>query len=360
MRRAAYSRPAAFTLIELLIVITIIGILVGLIVPAVMRARQSIIQRAMVMEVQTLANAVDQYKNKFGDYPPDGTDFNTFKNHVRRLFPNAAPTELAMVVAGSNCSVRASGGVMDPPEALVFFLGGFSKDPVHPFTGAGGPFAAAPSGGNSPYQYNVDRNEPFYEFIPSQLTIDLFNDKGNQITVSTDETAFGLPTPSGFPGDLIPVYHPKNKSAPFVYFDSRTYSLGGTFFDNYNLGASYGIARPYKASKGNTYDVNTKVIPKFPPTTPLEVARNDLYYRYVNERGYQIISAGLDDSYGGSLAATPVPLLFCYPSGRTLDITQDMSQMSGHRYMESIGTPSMQLDNATNFAEGILGDEVAD
>ncbi|MGN6545234.1 MAG: type II secretion system protein, partial [Aureliella sp.] len=142
MRRASPSRRAAFTLIELLMVIAIIGVLVGLIVPAVMIARRTIIQRSMVMEVHTLANAVDQYKNKYGDYPPDGTDSTVFSRHCRKLFPNMAPSELTIVNAGSTSDAPMPSPVMDPAEALVFFLGGFSKDPVHPFTGTGGPLVA--------------------------------------------------------------------------------------------------------------------------------------------------------------------------------------------------------------------------
>lgn len=359
MRRAPTSRRTAFTLIELLMVIAIIGILVGLVVPAVMYAMTTVKQRAISMDVQTLANAVDQYKNKYGDYPPDGTDATIFTRHCRKLFPNMAPSELALVIAGSNCSTRPSGGVMDPPEALVFFLGGFSKDSVHPFTGTGGPFVATPTGSKSPYQYNVDRNEPLYEaFSGGQLTIDTFNDNGNEITVSVDETTFGKPTPSGFPGDLIPVYHPKGLQAPFVYFDSRTYSQAGMFFNHYDLGG-YGVARPYKAGKGEGYDVNTKYA-YVTGTSPAQIANNDNYYRYVNDRTYQIISAGLDDSYGGlPNPQSGPPLFFCYPNGVSLDITKPADQPKLTRYSENTGLTSTQLDNATNFAEGILSNELS-
>jgi hypothetical protein len=245
---------------------------------------------------------------------------------------------------------------MDPPEALVFFLGGFSSDPIHPFTGEGGPLAKAPSGGNSPLQYNLDRNEPIYEFKQGQLTVEVFLDSGNQITVSNDESTFGLATPSGFPGDLIPVYHPSGAFAPFVYFDSRTYSLGGTFFNAYDLGSGFGVARPYKASDGSNYAVNTRVQPAFPASNAAALATNDIYYRYVNDRTYQIISAGLDDNYGGVSGGTP-PTFFCYPSGASLNIGLAAGAQSPlTRYSEANGLASMQLDNACNFADGVLSD----
>lgn len=360
MRQAVSNRKAGFTLVELLVVISIIGVLVGLILPAVFYAMNAVRSNAIAIDVQTLANAVDQYKNKYGDYPPDGTDATIFSRHCRKLFPQIAATELTLLTAGSNCSVRSSGGIMDPPEALVFFLGGFSSDPIHPFTGAGGPLAKTPTGATSPLQYNVDRNDPIFDFNQAQLTIQVFVSGGHEITVSNDESTFGLATPSGFPGDLIPVYHPSGRFAPFVYFDSRTYSLSGSFFNNYTPGGAFGIARPYKSSKGSSFDVNTRVTPVFPASNATALATNDLYYRYANDRTYQIISAGLDDSYGGiSGASAAAPTFFCYPSGAALNIgLASGAQPAISRYVDQANGPgtSAQLDNATNFADGPLKD----
>ncbi len=75
---------------------------------------------------------------------------------------------------------------MDPTEALVFFLGGFSDDPVFPFSGKGGPLLIMNDGSPavqvksnhdpahiSSVQYNPDRLNPLYEFQQGQLTIEL-------------------------------------------------------------------------------------------------------------------------------------------------------------------------------------------
>ena len=357
MRRIHPHRRSAFTLVELLMVVTIIGILVGLLVPAVMFAMRSVKANAIAMEVSTLANAIDQYKNKYGDYPPDGSDDAVFSRHCRKLFPNMAATELSTLTAGATCA-RGAAGVMDPPEALVFFLGGFSSDPIHPFTGPGGPLVATPAGSTSPYQYNVDRNEPLFEFNEAQLSLTTFMDNGNQITLSDDDAITVASTvPSGFPGDYIPVYHPRGREMPYVYFDSRTYSIGGTFFNEYSTDAN-GVARPYKAAEESGYTVNTRVTPTFPPNTPIAVATNDTYYRYMNDRTYQIISAGLDDAFGGIVRTSSAPPIFyCYPTGVSLNITEAPGAQTGQksRYTDTQdGVASYQLDNAANFAEGIL------
>ena len=66
--------PAAFTLVEMLVVITIIGILAALIVPAVQRARIAARNAVISMELGQFDMALKSYKEKFGEYPPDFTD----------------------------------------------------------------------------------------------------------------------------------------------------------------------------------------------------------------------------------------------------------------------------------------------
>ncbi len=60
-----------FTLVEMLVVITIIGILAGLAIPAVIVARNRAKVGAMVMDIKQLEMACQAYKEKFGEYPPD-------------------------------------------------------------------------------------------------------------------------------------------------------------------------------------------------------------------------------------------------------------------------------------------------
>lgn len=363
------NRHQGFTLIEVLMVIAIIGVLVGLLVPAVNMARRSVQQSSIVFEVQTLNSAVEQYKTKFGDYPPDGSNVSTFKRHIRKVFPNIAASELLDLDSAVGCNQQPiptspDFRVMDPSEALVFFLGGFSDDPAHPFTGPGGPLQVISrnaAGVATSVQYNVDRNAPLFEFKQSQLTLEVVRGA----TVSTDESinfydlATEYPTtdgllPPGSPtnslGDVIPCYHPSGRLAPYVYFDSRTYStkVGTvTYANHFSPGSGSpvtGFARPYKS-----INVNTSVT--YSP------ASADAYYRYENDRTFQIVSAGLDDAFGNVNPITDGTKFYVYPTGQLMDISiaPGGSQTGPLAYVESAGLPSAQLDNATNFADGILG-----
>ncbi len=339
----AFARTrSGFTLVEVLIVIAIIGVLVGLLIPAVNMARRSVQQTAIAFEVEALANAVEQYKNKYGDYPPDGSNGRTFQNHLRKAFPNIAQSEIdilgAMFSGRPVSNAAVTGSVMDPPEALVFFLGGFSNDPQFPFSGPGGPLfltnasgvqVKSDAGANiQVVQYNADRSNAFFEFKPQQLSIHQLQLANSLITESNDELAL-----FGALNDVMPVYYSGGtRRAPFVYFDSRSYRVSVYAPTQIDSGA----VRPYKSNQMNTTTASN----------PLESIR------FMNERAFQIVSAGLDDAYGGRLDR-----FYIFPTGEWLNAaTGARGDSSG--YISEAQLPSTQLDNATNFSEGILGNSL--
>lgn len=61
--------PCAFTLVEVLVVIGIIVLLAGLFLPMVIRARQQAARIRVAADLQTVAVALEAYKQDFGDYP---------------------------------------------------------------------------------------------------------------------------------------------------------------------------------------------------------------------------------------------------------------------------------------------------
>jgi prepilin-type N-terminal cleavage/methylation domain-containing protein len=318
------------TLIEILVVISIIAILAGMLLPVIGAVRRRGQVTATVLEIQNLKNAIEQYKHKFGDYPPDGSNRVVFQRHIRIAFPRIAPQEIAnlnsLIVDSHNPAVTT----LDAAEALVFFLGGFSDDPRFPFTAKGGPLTG-------------NRSLGLFEFDPARLSIDSttinIGTTSNPIIVSlsTDETA--LHNQASAERDIFPVYFPKSSDVPFVYFDSRTYMPRSIYTYNgyavapvqyppaewcagnphkHPVTAITGIARPYRGDEAR------------------QATAADAYpYKWVNSNTFQIIAAGLNNDFGGNLNP---PNYKRYPSG----------------FYYSEGDNS----NITSFSQGTLEDDI--
>jgi len=130
-----------FTLVEMLVVITVIGVLMALVVPAIGGAIKKAKATRIKVEVNQLGLAISDYKNKYGDYPPDFSDAAIVTRHYNKVFPKLSDVDKGLLTSlAANGSSVFTGTEIDRAEALVLVLGGFSNDPVNPFTRPGGPF----------------------------------------------------------------------------------------------------------------------------------------------------------------------------------------------------------------------------
>ena len=321
---------------ELLVVMAILGILAGLLAWGVNAARVAILKRAQAFEVQSIASAVEAYRTKYGDYPPDGSSWPVMDAHLRKAFPNILASELALLnpaLSQQNGLIRndndltgshphlaryvstspglRSGRVFDAAEALVFFLGGFSSDPQRPITGPGGPLKQV----GSAYIYNTQRENAFFEFKIGRLTLD------PNTGASTDETVYS----EGVPNDLMPVYVGNGPTyqqlgVPIIYFDSRTYQIAGATVNDNSYYFNF-----YSPGLVDTRNVqgSTRNCARPFLSMDLDPNKGNNALRYANDKTFQIMNGGYDRIYGcQSVKNVAAPesrpaFLFTVPGGNT-------------------------------------------
>jgi prepilin-type N-terminal cleavage/methylation domain-containing protein len=316
----APRRRGAFTLIELMIVIVIIGILAGLVLPAVMGAFKTARIAQVQTEIRGLESAVAQFKALYGIEPPsrirlfetqagwqtpaagttvDQVTGGTLNNEtertrsiafINRIWPqfnysiphdfDADGTSSGFVTLfGSECLVFFLGGVATGPVGGPFALTGFSKNPADPFT---------PSSGTE------SRDGPFFEFKTSRLH------KSN----------------NSQPGGPLVYFDPlPGQTLAYLYassYDGRGYQASDLY---YNQG-SPGSPTTYVAPTSPPQNLNMFSV-YFAGSTPQK------------NKSFQLISPGMDFTYG---------------SGGPFDPTAANHSLVDRR----------DYDNITNFNSGTL------
>jgi len=264
---------AAFSLIELIVVILIIAILASLILNGVMAARTRAIEAAAVTEIKNLEKSISDFQLKFGIEPPSsitlyekGTDWaasttTTVRSRslIRQIWPQF---NFAL-----DRDINGDGDKLDTislqgAECLVFFLGGVNSTNVVDKTGV---LISGASIGDTitqwiplgfsvnpldPFARGGSRLGPYYEFDSDRL-------KNIDSVSSTD--------PEGAPEyvDSLP-----SQTKPLIYASS--YQGRGYIAGDLVTGAGCTFVNVYSKSGGQPY----------------------------NPKSFQIISAGMDSDYG--------------------------------------------------------------
>jgi prepilin-type N-terminal cleavage/methylation domain-containing protein len=411
----------AFTLTELLVVITIIGMLAAISATYLLKAWNTAKQSRTAAEVTNLASAVEEFRRTYGDYPPsylDHSDLTARALMIRFLakaFPRCDPNvevwyipwcgvspqttyypyldingKLGLWDPGTSTNVPPaipSGNPppyapMTPGQALVFWLTSISKDPAHPLS--------APT---------ADR-QSFFDFDNSRIT--RLNSTASP-TNSISGSAWTVVTPTNSPppwqqgptassGSNYPKYNPgeyfpkDGNQREYVYFEARCY-LFHALFKNGDYPRTPNPPIPYLSRSApwnvDTTSSNLTAGPAGDVVTDngLDIlgAANDSSQSFtsfqklcVNPKSFQIISAGLDNDFGTvNTAATRGTSPGVLALGASVNYVSNppvnpsfpgQCLIFYKSYPDGQGYDTITNaddDNITNFSEGPLGNQKA-
>lgn len=312
-RRPRSPARQAFTLVELLVVVTIIGILISITVTAAFWARNRARESNVIQELGQLNTVLASYAKQHGQLPPDFAGVNSSDSDVQRAARNAVIAHLAKrwpryqlgSVSGDTSAdrfvrfredlrVATTVGTqfvdaynLSPATALVFWLGG----PTDLRTDASNPLLGFCADETNPLNSSGSRENSPFEFDRTRLLAD------------ASQGLMYLPATGTSSGDVV---------QPFIYFRSRQRSyvplLSGADFQVWTS--------PEKDSGGNAVKVR-----------PYYDQKRNVYFE---NDSYQILCPGLDGLWGEKFA---------------LPLDEGSGTFNGYEF-----------DNLTSFLRGRLED----
>jgi general secretion pathway protein G len=395
------------TLVEMLMVIVIISILLALLLPAILGAIRTARKAAVTSEIAQLAQALANFKAKYGDYPPSRflavesgnysvlmqtgatTALNTTGKYgdltqvdpesplgsnditvgqlaqrsvayLRKFWPRVSTTGAP---AGQFYDFNGNNNndgtyVVHGHECLVLFLGGIPAPtgvptatgaiPVTPTTTFGmGGFGKDPTNPFTAPSTNSNRQPALFEFNPGRLMIDPNSASG----IPGYYDSLGNPSPT-VGGISLNFY------AYFNAYGSGAYDPNDVNFaevDGANsgpIGLTFSTAFPVSVA-GNYCE---SLAPN-PYTGTVTVAYNATSntggpptITWQQPQSFQIISAGIDGLYGvaGQYISNPTGV-----AAELLPIDKTTTT-SPYINTTDIGVRNREQDNLTNFKTGAL------
>ena len=113
-----------FTLTELLVVIVIIALLAGVTTVVTRKAMVNVRNSLVLTQMTQIGMALDQYKAKYGEYPPDFSDTSAVMRHVRKRWPRYGVSSYAQfashIMWGSQLSAQIDSNPVNTNYSFAF------------------------------------------------------------------------------------------------------------------------------------------------------------------------------------------------------------------------------------------------
>lgn len=342
---------SAFTLIELLIVITVIGILVGLLIPAITGAMSTARELAIRTEMVQIEQGIESFKTKYGFYPPSFEQFPSgpvtsvsdpgvrdFLRYLNRIAPNhQESSNFASGIPRIVVWWNKVGQHLDQQSSIVFWLSGMCKSKQFPITGGAitliEPFNGPPRFvGTVVPPVEIERDVMF-DFQPGQLVYGVTADPTDTTDIAATTILMDGTAVQFLDADSIPT-----GSAWLVAAYKQPYGPSdGDLVYRYRDAGSYFFA---------PYAYLTDVGPSALRDTDFDGAADDSVPDpsvFVNPKSFQLISFGMDGEAGVPLFENGSP-----PTGEELARQQAFALSTDPEFVKR------GYDNMTNFSVGRL------